>query len=187
MAAPELNPVLREELQNYLDNTSSPRNITRMILTVLTLISSPFCIPFLYYSYCAEIGVYWLVLPLSALAMWIMGWGRDYGKKAPPVCVRDGRYTCVTIRCKEKIENTKGKAPYLLRGLDGGLYECPRFLDYRNAREGDSYLAVFAGGKAYAFSGETSVSSDLTDPAYNTLVPEDAPDFSEEILMLKLK
>lgn len=173
----ELSPVQRDDLQKYLENTSSPRNIIRTILTVLTVLTMPFGIMLL--DITVIFGVYWMLLPFAALWYWIKGWNRDFGRKAPSVCLRKGEFTCSRIIFKEKVRNEKGQPPYRILSADDMVYECPHYLDYRDAHFGDTFIAVRAGNKGYAFA-ENREQGDLTDPAYNMLVPEDAPDFTDE-------
>lgn len=84
-----------------------------------------------------EVLIYYLLAVVSFIREFAGGYGKIFGRRCD-------------IQC---IEKDTGKHPYYVCDNRGGIYICPRYIDYRNADTGSKFMYIkLANGRGYAIA-----------------------------------
>ncbi len=103
----------------------------------------------------SELSVYWIAVTLGFLVMFCRGIGRTFGKNSDYDCLKSDQYQINFRSVAGKLPDS-GKYPYYLKDAYGNAYQCAKFLDWRNARNGDVILCVeLKNGAKYALVPRT--------------------------------
>lgn len=90
------------------------------------------------------ISIFWLIW------LFVTGIGKKFGKNSDYDCLKRDNYQLDFHKFSHKHPDP-GKYPYYLDDIYGNTYQCPVFLDYRNAEKGSILICVtLKNGQKYA-------------------------------------
>ncbi len=98
--------------------------------------------------------LYFIIAVFAFGGEFIRGFGKTFGYKCDIRCIQNDLYTLEYGDFGYREKDT-GKHPYYICDNRGGIYICPRFLDYRNADTGSKFLYIkLENGRGYAVLDE---------------------------------
>lgn len=87
---------------------------------------------------------------VSFVVMFFEGKGKTFGKNSDYDCLKNDEYQLDFFEFGDKLPDS-GKHPYFVSDIYGNTYKCPLFLDWRNAKYGDTLICVtLNNGQKYA-------------------------------------
>ncbi|MCM1507614.1 MAG: hypothetical protein NC177_10845 [Ruminococcus flavefaciens] len=99
-----------------------------------------------------EVLLYYFVALVSFLSEFVSGYGKFFGRRCDIQCIEKDLYTLDYGDFGYREKDT-GKHPYYICDNRGGIYICPRYIDYRNADTGSKFLYIkLENGRNYAIA-----------------------------------
>ena len=150
---------LTEEQKNlilkYIQDRRYQYMISMYLAFVLTIIILIFDLPqllitnIIFLDIQGYLFVYNTLTVITAFGMFFMGIGKIFGKNSDYDCMKHDKYNLDFRDFESKLPDT-GKHPYYVEDNFNNRYICPIFLDYRNARPGNTLICVtLNNGKKY--------------------------------------
>ncbi|MBD5142027.1 MAG: hypothetical protein HDT22_00190 [Ruminococcus sp.] len=149
----------------YIQDRRYQYMISMYLAFILTIIILIFDLPYLLitniifldiqsypfvYNTLTVITVFGILTVIIAFGMFFMGIGKIFGKNSDYDCMKHDKYRLDFRDFGGKSFDT-GKYPYYVENNFYNRYICPIFLDYRNAKQGDTLICVtLNNGKKYA-------------------------------------
>jgi len=157
---------LNDEQKDYLIKYMRDRRYGNMLIMWISVLSALGCLVFLFgynhktfLSALADEGGLecfssFIIFTATFVGEFIRGFGKTFGYKCDIQCIQQDLYTLDYGNFGYREKDT-GKHPYYICDNMGGIYICPRFLDWRNADSESKFLYIkLENGRGYAISDD---------------------------------
>lgn len=154
---------LYDEQKNYLIKYMRDKRDMHMITMWISFAFMAVCtLAFLVLAYnssakdavdiLGEVLIYYLVAAAIFIKEFAGGYGKIFGRRCDIQCIEKDLYTIDYSDFGYREKDT-GKHPYYVCDNRGGIYICPRYIDYRDADTGSKFMYIkLANGRGYAIA-----------------------------------